>query len=811
MFDDQRPGWDFTSGDIGKFRLTPEEVEVRGAARVPARRAFRLKSAEFPARRDARPVPRRPTLPPSNPPSPCALALRSQAKKKLHTSKHLGAARAALVGRGPGQISVRPGARDTHRVLDRGDFEGSDASRSLSPSPERERRRNADAPGAGIGPVRFAPPNSPGRFEGGASEPAPLAHERDDVAEARRMLAEPPATHNPRRDVPFRPAPLRENPGERGLRKVEAVKRAHSKGWKPAKAPEWNNPNGTGKMRRPPPSAAKKGQPTVAFEEEFEQFKMQKLREKAAGARGPAPGSSGRGGGLRRGGYAVSASEDDFDEASAPDAAGFDPRAYAEYEEQEDETEGEEGEDPEEEEEEEDSPSSGASGGEWRDARGVHTPARADARGSGGALATPTTKALLERQEAIRRRFGPRTSPDPPEGAGRRAGSESERSESSIDAARVSPAGFGGAATRADLDAVAAAAAAAAAMTPGPPLADDEAAALAGFALDPDGSPAGPEFDPGAAPERILTPPRRSVPGALPDRVESNPRVRPPGIGGPASFPDVATLERETARLRFQDPPPPAPGVNLNLWPTPFGRQKNDLPRRAVDASKPEFQNFPKPPPEERGLPRYGDAIKARAAGLQSVAFQRSVALGAVGAVGFSGRRPGEVSRRAHRDGSHADAFSSRAAGGAASSSSSLAPAFPGLPPGFAAGEKIDALERTLARGPPPLGSDATSDEPRARVSAAGAEDARAADRRFAKRRDAHRRGVDEAMDERAPEAPPSVQKTGGDERAAGDDGAAAFAESVGGGAGGAARAKVSGRQTMSLRAHAEESSAGER
>ena len=326
MFDDQRPGWDFTSGDIGKFRLTPEEVEVRGAARVPARRAFRLKSAEFPARRDARPVHRRPTLSPVKSTfPPRARALRSQAKKKLHTSKHLGAARAALVGRGPGQISVRPGARDTHRVLDRGDFEGSDASRSLSPSPERERRRNADAPGAGIGPVRFAPPNSPGRFEGGASEPAPHAHERDDVAEARRMLAEPPATHNPRRDVPFRPAPLRENPGERGLRKVEAVKRAHSKGWKPAKAPEWNNPNGTGKMRRPPPSAAKKGQPTVAFEEEFEQFKMQKLREKAAGARGPAPGSSGRGGGLRRGGYAVSASEDDFDEAFGVRRGGVRP------------------------------------------------------------------------------------------------------------------------------------------------------------------------------------------------------------------------------------------------------------------------------------------------------------------------------------------------------------------------------------------------------------------------------------------------------------------------------------------------------
>ena len=145
-------------------------------------------------------------FPPSNPPSPPPRALRSQAKKKLHTSKHLGAARAALVGRGPGQISVRPGARDAHRVLDRGDFEGSDASRSLSPSPERERRRNADAPGAGIGPVRFAPPNSPGRFEGGASEralaPGPAASPRLD--ESRRA----PARLGDVRSAP----PLRENP-----------------------------------------------------------------------------------------------------------------------------------------------------------------------------------------------------------------------------------------------------------------------------------------------------------------------------------------------------------------------------------------------------------------------------------------------------------------------------------------------------------------------------------------------------------------------------------------------------------------------
>ena len=28
QFDDQRPGWDFTSGDVGKFKLTEEQVKV---------------------------------------------------------------------------------------------------------------------------------------------------------------------------------------------------------------------------------------------------------------------------------------------------------------------------------------------------------------------------------------------------------------------------------------------------------------------------------------------------------------------------------------------------------------------------------------------------------------------------------------------------------------------------------------------------------------------------------------------------------------------------------------------------------------
>ena len=59
--------------------------------------------------------------------------------------------------------------------------------------------------------------------------------------------------------------------------------RAHGRGWVPTLAPEWNNPNGTGKIKPlPKPNAAKPGAPTVPFEEEFEQFRMQKLRERAS-------------------------------------------------------------------------------------------------------------------------------------------------------------------------------------------------------------------------------------------------------------------------------------------------------------------------------------------------------------------------------------------------------------------------------------------------------------------------------------------------------------------------------------------------
>ena len=43
QFDDQRPGWDFTSGDVGKFKLTEEQVKVRrvrvSGGRVAPRRS----------------------------------------------------------------------------------------------------------------------------------------------------------------------------------------------------------------------------------------------------------------------------------------------------------------------------------------------------------------------------------------------------------------------------------------------------------------------------------------------------------------------------------------------------------------------------------------------------------------------------------------------------------------------------------------------------------------------------------------------------------------------------------------------------
>ena len=54
QFDDQRPGWDFTSGDVGKFKLTEEQVKVRRARVCRSRAAPRWPSPDVPGSRTPR-------------------------------------------------------------------------------------------------------------------------------------------------------------------------------------------------------------------------------------------------------------------------------------------------------------------------------------------------------------------------------------------------------------------------------------------------------------------------------------------------------------------------------------------------------------------------------------------------------------------------------------------------------------------------------------------------------------------------------------------------------------------------------------
>jgi len=142
--------------------------------------------------------------------------------------------------------------------------------------------------------------------------------------------------------VPFREARVRRQ-SERGVRKERALARAAGEGWAPTRAPEWNNPNGTGKAVRAPRERRgdAPGAPTVAFEEEFEQFKMMKLRERAASAaesRDDTTRESARR--FARGAYAAVGSDEDVDDDDDDDDASF----RSDGVEQEEESEGERGE-----------------------------------------------------------------------------------------------------------------------------------------------------------------------------------------------------------------------------------------------------------------------------------------------------------------------------------------------------------------------------------------------------------------------------------------------------------------------------------
>ena len=746
QFDDQRPGWDFTSGDVGKFKLTEEQVKVRrvrvSGGRVAPRRSspsdvLGSRAARTPRSRDtdflnfrkggahlatslkrdfrvsAR-VPRltRATLRSVTPPP--------QARRALHTSKHLADAKTALAGRSAAKISVRPGKRDTHRVVDKTDFEGSDAeSRDLSPSPPRAAPRGRGAPGAGLGPVRFADAenvfertNATTKSDAATAKKAgrksdgraPLSHEAE-TSMGRRMLGEPPGWRNPRARVPFREARVRRQ-SERGVRKERALARAAGEGWAPTRAPEWNNPNGTGKAVRAPRERRgdAPGAPTVAFEEEFEQFKMMKLRERAASAAesrdGAARESARR---FARGAYAAVGSDEDVDDDD--DDASF----RSDGVEQEEESEGERGE-----------------------TERASTLPRSEAESA-------ATASLLKRHELIRREFGKETSPEAPE----------------------RPKAFG--ATERPLD----------------PL-ETEMAKVFAF-RDGDAFPSAPDASRNAIDAIGETTATKGTTMNNPDRADPDPEK---GFGD-----SRARATHVPAALRFAPPPEPEPSRERALWPTPFGRPANDVPFRVV--AEHVGASYPAPPPEERGLPRYAERNEGRKKGLASLAFARSVGTGTVGAAGFG----------LGADGGHApDPRALRLNEGV--ETLGLGP----LPPGFLASREIQQLAETLAKQGDYEGGGGRVDRDIAAGVHGGAdessEEARAAT--FRKRVSASKRAVtanvEAGLAGRSPAGGALVDLVP-------EEDAEASAPPPGPGAPGdtpATRAPVtSGSQTMSLNAHA--------
>ena len=270
VFDDQRPGWDSTSRDLDKYKLTDEQVDARRKQFVSKNLAKARE--ELRAREDPTTLVVHPWDPPR--------------KSPIHPAKSFG------------------------RIVDKAD--GGDGPRAdESPSPPKVRGRNMAARGGGMGPVRFSPMKTPGgqhtrasldrTFESHASSPnkqsnspnkpaeptrqTPLSHEAETSATARR-LGEPPTQHNPRAEVPFAKArnPITGTQKKDGAsRTVRATERARRLGFRPTRAPEaFSNPNGTGAPKgfKTKGDRGDKGGPTVPFEEEVERFRVSRLRRK---------------------------------------------------------------------------------------------------------------------------------------------------------------------------------------------------------------------------------------------------------------------------------------------------------------------------------------------------------------------------------------------------------------------------------------------------------------------------------------------------------------------------------------------------
>ena len=603
VFDDQRPGWDSTSRDLDKYKLTDEQVDV--SATIHPRAAN--PNPPQPPSSNVFKFNRRPThnLTTTHRNTPHTTP---QARRKQFVSKNLAKAREELRAReDPTTLVVHPWdpprkspihpAKSFGRIVDKAN--GGDGPRAdESPSPPKVRGRNMAARGGGMGPVRFSPMKTPGgqhtrasldrTFESHASLPnkqsphkpaeptrqTPLSHEAETSATARR-LGEPPTQHNPRAEVPFAEArnPITGTQKKDGAsRTVRATERARRLGFRPTRAPEaFSNPNGTGAPKgfKTKGDRGDKGGPTVPFEEEVERFRVSRLRRKIE----------------RVTGASIEDDESDEQEGYSSYSSGDDENVAAFFEGGPAHTTRI---DVRDEDEDTDPFGNGIHGKDHedpfeavRDARArlqatsalrnlPAEPSRNIVGWSDGWMAGTSTEdvkarqsELMARQEAIKAQFGTQTE-----------GSPGTNSDSSADAAPVSPEPQmnDGPASRA--------AAAAASMTPIASKEDAEEMA------------------------RILHVPPMPTPR----------QFRPDLTGHPVPEPAVhyKPKEPEPSFTRWGAPQPTTVPTNFksNEW---MHKTANDT-----------FQ-YPPPPPEERGLMTYAEMRDAQLAAFAEHAVRRSV------------------------------------------------------------------------------------------------------------------------------------------------------------------------------------------
>ena len=159
-----------------------------------------------------------------------------------------------VAGRSAAKISVRPGKGHAQGGGQDG-FRGATPSRAICRCQPPRRATRRGAPGAGLGPVRADAEGAAFPTNATIADAATAAgRERRKSASVARggdvavADAERAPGWRPRARVPFREA--RAAPERARCAQGRALARAAGEGWAPTRAPEWNNPNGTGKAVR---------------------------------------------------------------------------------------------------------------------------------------------------------------------------------------------------------------------------------------------------------------------------------------------------------------------------------------------------------------------------------------------------------------------------------------------------------------------------------------------------------------------------------------------------------------------------------